>query len=165
MNGMDGKYQPRQIPPTPGILRRAHVPLYSCAQFLNQPRSFIFVAFVVHFSELMLKFALTLEKQKGLLLFTAVGSRQLQSCALWLHLFILCSHPAVHPDQDPELCYHKRALAKPAALNIRTLGKKKEFIWTSLVTGCLDKYYSVSLCQMPDIFEGLKERRFTLAYF
>lgn len=82
-----------------------------------------------------------------------------------IFLFFLCSPPAVHPDQDPELWYHRRALEKLAALNIKTFGKEKVFIWTSLVTGCLDKYYSVSLCPMPDIFEGLKERRFTLTFF
>lgn len=41
---------------------------------LNSSCFFIFVAFVVCFSELMLKFALIPEKQKGILLFTAIGN-------------------------------------------------------------------------------------------
>lgn len=53
-------------------------------------------------------------------------------------LFSPFSHPAVHPDQTPEPCHQKRVLENPAALNMKTSGKRKIFIWTSLVTGCLD---------------------------
>lgn len=50
----------------------------------------------------------------------------------------LSPFPAVYPNQDPELSYQKRALEKLAALNVKTFGKKKIFIWTSLATGCQD---------------------------
>lgn len=54
----------------------------------------------------------------------------------WLDLFILSLffHPAVHPNQAPKPCHQKRAFEKAAALNIKTFGKRKIFIWASLVT-------------------------------
>lgn len=88
----------------------------------------------------MLKFVLIPGKQNVVPLYSCWQRIPLVTCSLTglIFLFSLFSHPVVHPNQDPELSYQKRALEKPAALNVKTFGKKKIFIWTALVAGCLD---------------------------
>lgn len=163
------KWQPRPIPPPPlGIPLRIHAPLHSCAQFPQPALLFYFCRICCPLRRPNAKICTypgKIEKDGALYSHwrhIALVTRTLTGLDF---LFFLCSHPTVHPYQEPELCCHKRELEKLAVLNIKAFGKKKVFVWTSLVTGCLDKYYSVSLGQMPGIWEGLKERRFTLASF
>lgn len=104
--------------------------------FAKSALSFVFC----QLSELMLRFVLTPGKQKDAALYRQWQHTSLVTCTLTglIFLFSLSPFPAVYPNQDPELSYQKRALEKLAALNVKTFGKKKILIWTSLATACQD---------------------------
>lgn len=162
------RWQPEPTPPPLGILLKIHeLPLWP-VQF---PRRALLSHCCCICCPLLRAHvkgcAYTGKTERDVALYSHWPRTSLVTCTFTGLIFLsfLFSHPAVHPGRDPELCYHKRTLEELAALNIKIFGKKKILIWTSLVTGCLNEYYSVSLCQMPGIFEGLKEKRFTLASF
>lgn len=122
---------------------------------------------ICQLSELMLKLCCHQENREERRSLRALATYTCSfTCSLpaLILLFSPFSHPAVHPDQTPEPCHQKRVLENPAALNMKTSGKRKIFIWTSCnrMSGLI---LLVSLCLLPGIFEGLKEKRLTLASF
>lgn len=75
------------------------------------------------------------------------------------------SHPAVHPDQTPELCYQKRVAENPAAFEYEDIWQETDIPLDLSCNRMSRLILLVSLCLLPGIFEGLKQKRLTLASF